>query len=478
MKYFLKLFIILSFLSMVFEAKAYTHEFYYPYVEIDGFYILIIDRDSPSYIEGMNQASITFGIKDYSGDVVIPETVKYNGIEYTITGITFEAFRDCKNLTSIVLPSTMNMIGVSAFEDCTALSSVTWPANLSGVGGKAFKGCTGLKEVIIEDSPNYIPLFDNVFEGCNNLETLYVGRDFGYYFTDDEGTSRTYSPFRNMKSLKNIKFGNYCTYIDDKQFEGCSSIQEINIPASIGSILSKAFKDCTALTYLKVEDAEDAFGIWEDALENTSIKNIYMGRNLGFWADSPDNSETGVYSGTQNLTTLTNLEFGPMVKSIGFHAFEGCTALTNVIFPDNMEFILSYCFKNCSSLSKITLGSGVESIQKEAFAGCDNLRMVACRASTPPVAEESSFSKAAYSNAVLEVYETALNLYSSTSPWSFFSQIIGNDNVSVETILDASNNVDIFNLQGVCVKANASQSDIDALRPGIYIIGGKKVVVK
>lgn len=37
---------------------------------------------------------------------------------------------------------------------------------------------------------------------------------------------------------------------------------------------------------------------------------------------------------------------------------------------------------------------------------------------------------------------------------------------------------DIFTLQGVCLKRNASQSDIDSLVRGIYIIGGKKVVVK
>lgn len=37
---------------------------------------------------------------------------------------------------------------------------------------------------------------------------------------------------------------------------------------------------------------------------------------------------------------------------------------------------------------------------------------------------------------------------------------------------------DIFNLQGVCVKRNATQEDIDTLTAGVYIIGGKKVIVK
>lgn len=37
---------------------------------------------------------------------------------------------------------------------------------------------------------------------------------------------------------------------------------------------------------------------------------------------------------------------------------------------------------------------------------------------------------------------------------------------------------DVFTVQGVCVKRYASQGDIDTLVPGIYIINGKKVIVR
>lgn len=45
----------------------------------------------------------------YSGDVVIPETVEYEGITYTVTGIDNEAFMGC-DVTSLELPSTINRI--------------------------------------------------------------------------------------------------------------------------------------------------------------------------------------------------------------------------------------------------------------------------------------------------------------------------------------------------------------------------------
>lgn len=55
----------------------------------------------------------------------------------------------------------------------------------------------------------------------------------------------------------------------------------------------------------------------------------------------------------------------------------------------------------------------------------------------------------------------------------------GGGNNAVESV-DGETNLplDIYTIQGVCLKYGASQEDIDALRPGLYIIGGKKVVVK
>ena len=56
--------------------------------------------------------------------------------------------------------------------------------------------------------------------------------------------------------------------------------------------------------------------------------------------------------------------------------------------------------------------------------------------------------------------------------------VIANEENSVEFIFDDFSNLHIFTVDGILIKKNASQEDIDALRPGIYIIGGKKVIVK
>jgi len=56
--------------------------------------------------------------------------------------------------------------------------------------------------------------------------------------------------------------------------------------------------------------------------------------------------------------------------------------------------------------------------------------------------------------------------------------ITGIANISGDSNADVVHPNDIYNLQGVMLKQNASQADIDALSPGLYIIAGKKVLVR
>ena len=59
----------------------------------------------------------------YKGDVVIPETVSYNGVTYPVTAFAAEAFKICTEMTSITLPANMKSIGDGAFDGCTKLNT-------------------------------------------------------------------------------------------------------------------------------------------------------------------------------------------------------------------------------------------------------------------------------------------------------------------------------------------------------------------
>ncbi|MDO4462910.1 MAG: leucine-rich repeat protein, partial [Bacteroidia bacterium] len=51
----------------------------------------------------------------YSGNVVIPSTVTYNGQSYSVTSIGSSAFQYCSSLTSVTIPNSVTSIGSEAF---------------------------------------------------------------------------------------------------------------------------------------------------------------------------------------------------------------------------------------------------------------------------------------------------------------------------------------------------------------------------
>ena len=89
---------------------------------------------------------------DYSGFVVIPETVNYNGNTYSVTEIDSYAFWRCSTLTSVVIPSSIRTIGSCAFEGCTGLTSINMPNSVTTIGRKAFYRCSNLNSITVPSS--------------------------------------------------------------------------------------------------------------------------------------------------------------------------------------------------------------------------------------------------------------------------------------------------------------------------------------
>ena len=69
-------------------------------------------------IEKVKQAEVTDGDNKYIGDIVIPESVEYNGVNYAVTEIGDGAFYGCRGLTSVTIPNSVTSIGYVAFADC------------------------------------------------------------------------------------------------------------------------------------------------------------------------------------------------------------------------------------------------------------------------------------------------------------------------------------------------------------------------
>ncbi len=119
-------------------------------VEVGGIHY-ILDKSAKT-------ASVTYTETDWSdgsnyvGDIVIPDAIKYNGTNYSVTSIGEYAFHYCSSLTSIDIPNSVTSIGEGAFSSCSRLRRVVIPNSVTSIGKGAFNCCKGLTSIDIPNS--------------------------------------------------------------------------------------------------------------------------------------------------------------------------------------------------------------------------------------------------------------------------------------------------------------------------------------
>ena len=98
-----KFFLLLTLLCLSLSARAHD-------AEVDGiFYNLdIVNRTATVTFKGDNYDSYN---NEYSGDVVIPETVTYDGITYSVTSLGDYDVHLGSSVTSITIPSAVTTLG-------------------------------------------------------------------------------------------------------------------------------------------------------------------------------------------------------------------------------------------------------------------------------------------------------------------------------------------------------------------------------
>lgn len=112
MKKQLSISLLLTVLLSVMGTKVYAHDF--AVANADGKTIYY------NYNDGSSGTTVSVSFRgneyntysnEYSGDIVIPESVTYSENTYNITSIGEYAFRGCSGLTSVTIGNSVTSIG-------------------------------------------------------------------------------------------------------------------------------------------------------------------------------------------------------------------------------------------------------------------------------------------------------------------------------------------------------------------------------
>ena len=323
--------------------------------EVDGIYYNIHTEE--------RSVEVTCYYNSYNGSVVIPESVTYNGVTYSVTSIGNSAFYDCTGLTSITIPNSVTSIGYQAFYNCSGLTSILIPGNVRQIDSQAFEGCYSLKTVVNSSGWLDIVAGDEANGGvAYYADKVIVLSDAlcavgDYVFAMVDGVNVLSKYIGNDTDLVFPESCNGENYvIAEGLFENNTAITSVVIPNSVTSIGERAFCYCSALTSVTIGS-----GV-------TSIGNYAFYSCSGLTSITIPNSVTSIGDGAfYDCTGLTSVTIGNRVTSIGDEAFYSCSGLTSITIPGSVTSIGSGVFWNCIWLTSVTFENGVRSIGEKMF---------------------------------------------------------------------------------------------------------------
>lgn len=120
--------------------------------------------------------------RGYSGEIIIPESIHYDGNDYIVTSIKSNTFSNNWDVTSVNIPRTVKNIESSGFYVCLKMTQLQIADGLETIGDNAFYNCNGLSIVTLPNTVKTIG--QNAFASCFGLKTVVLGAgvyQIGYY---------------------------------------------------------------------------------------------------------------------------------------------------------------------------------------------------------------------------------------------------------------------------------------------------------
>lgn len=355
------------------------------------------------------------GFEQPTGHVIIPETVDYQGITYTVRQIKDHAFYGCSGITQVTIGENITYIGPQAFWNCPNLETVNFNAvdcetmytfynnvYYSVFSSDAAGGAPALARVTIGSGVQRIPNY--AFKNAENIyQRLVIPAsviEIGNY------------AFYNCNSMvQMIIQGNGLQTIGNYAFYGGSALQTaVNLPNSVITIGDYAFTGCTHVPSLTIGEGVTHIGqqaFWTCPLMATVNFNAVNCTTMYTRTGSGTSSSPYVYYSVFNSSTtaggatpITTLNIGANVTNIpdyafrnspnaahhlvlpegllniGQYAFHGGGFTGDLSIPNTTQTVGQYAFYGCEDITALTIGEGIASVGDYSFWNCPALATV------------------------------------------------------------------------------------------------------
>ena len=364
------------------------------FLNSDSLTSITVDEENPYFMvdDGVlyskDKRELLYCPKNFSGIYRVAEEVKRIGKS---------AFRNCNQLTEIVLPEGLEVIGDTAFYGCTQLKQISLPKSVSQIGAYAYKGCP-LQGTL--DLMNIKDIGEGAFEGCTGLTSVVLPENL---------LRIEASLFQGCTGLTVVNIPQCVTTIGTSAFASCSRLQSVAIPDEVERIEDYAFKGCSNMKHLAIGNSVKKIGV-EAFGECRRLKSLSIPASV----DS-------ILSSFVDCDSVSSLELkdGNRPILIEGKCFNGGNMMIDTLYIGRKISGVPQ-FNECAYLSTLTVGSMILTMQD--VSGCKNLSKVICLGATPPEATMTTFSTVTL-DGTLVVPASAEEVYRRTAPWRFFYTI-------------------------------------------------------
>lgn len=367
--------ILTLFFATMLAVQALASQNYDFYTE--GIYFRITSNVEPYTVAVTAPYYDIYGWASYDGairpslNLIIPETVTYNGIQYTVTSISGRSFNGC-DLTSVTIPNTIESVGRDVFTSNNLQYKEYGGAKYIGNAENPYLCLFGITSFYTTtyEIHNDCRIIADAFYDCRVVYNKYDNASY---------LGNTENPYLwLMQGGSPCTINSNCKFINERAFYNNNNIESIIIPESVISIGKSAFEYCSKLKSVNIPNSVTSIG-----------SSAFDGCNI---LDTLTYNTEAIGSLFRGRTSLRVLNIGDYVTNIADNAFNGCINLTSVTIPNDVTSIGANAFAGCIGLKSLTMGNSVENIGNNAFRGCKELTTIIIPESVISV-EEGAFSE-------------------------------------------------------------------------------------